>query len=63
MSKTIKLTNGLEVTVDDKDFEWLNKWNWRAEIKVNYKKISLGRHPSLKEAVKARYLGEKLYVI
>lgn len=34
---------------------------WRAEIKLNYKKISLGRYSTLKGARIARIWGERLY--
>jgi len=34
---------------------------WRAEIKVNYKKISLGRYKNLQRATLARLWGERLY--
>lgn len=42
---------------------WLDKQNskWVAEIKVNYKKISLGRFKSFKDACKVRRKAEKTF--
>jgi len=38
---------------------WSKKW--RAEIKLNYKKISLGRFSDIQQAVEARVDGERKY--
>lgn len=54
--KTKKNTSGYKGVYWD---TWSSKW--KAEIKVNYKKISLGRYSNIKQAVKARKLGEQKY--
>jgi len=38
---------------------WSKKW--RAELKINYKKVTLGRYAKLQDAVRARKEGEKKY--
>ena len=42
---------------------YLDSWTgkWRAELKLNRKKISLGRFVEIEDAIKARLDGEKLY--
>ena len=34
---------------------------WRAELKINYKKITLGRYTNINDAIKARKLAELKY--
>lgn len=49
--KTIPLSRGMEVIVDDEDFEWLNQWKWcyslgyaRKSFYKNGKKTTIGMH-------------------
>jgi len=59
--KTIKLTKGYEVIVDDEDFEYLSKFKWHVWVKKNGKPYAYATIPIhrmiFKESVK--YLGNE----
>jgi len=59
---SINRANPVNNTSGYKGVYW-DKFNkkWRAEIKVNYKKISLGRYKNIVDAISARRGAEKTY--